>query len=161
MKIIKTKEEQAAEDKESIICLICGEPILEDLVEYEDEVSEGFIHFRCSDKAKQPIVIDLQLIKSLRFQGKHAYADALLKTFRKSVDQEKVQVAKEMQVRDRKIISMNCRRLNICSLCKIEPKLPNITLCLKCRDIKRRKYKESVLKEKQRLAELNKVNKNE
>jgi len=96
------------------------------------------------ENKQQPLVIDMQLIKSLRYQGKYDEATELLKTFRESVDKGKKQIKKEIEVRDRKIIANNCIKLNLCRICKENPPMKNKRICLRCKQEKSAKYKESL-----------------
>ena len=133
-----------------VICVLCRKPILESKIPYyvenenEKKIKKGYVHEECLKekiiKDKQPIVIDMNLIRSLRFEGRYGEAAALLEQFRADCKNEQNEIKKEFDSRDRKIVTLNCKKLNLCRYCRKEEPLPGKSICAKCKEEKRQSY---------------------
>ena len=84
-----------------------------------------------STKQLNPVTLDE--IKALRLRGYGDEATRALKTFHKSVREEKSQILKEMNEQDRKIKKNFAVKYNLCTQCMNEKPIDNFKLCVKCR----------------------------
>ena len=133
-----------------VLCVLCRKRIIKSKIPYyienedEQKVKKGYVHEECLKekiiKDKQPIVIDMNLIRSLRFEGRYGEAAALLEQFRADCKNEQKGIKKEFESRDRKIVTLNCKKLNLCRYCRMEKPLPGKSICANCKEEKRLSY---------------------
>jgi len=81
-------------------------------------------------RPNEVLVIDLELIKSLKYQGKHQEAQDLLEAFRKNGREGKEQLRKELLHQNYQV----CKVVGMCTMCTIREAEKPKFLCVVCKD---------------------------
>jgi len=84
-----------------------------------------------------PVEIDINLVRSLRLQGKTFEANELVKAYQKSKLDNKVQLSKELKVQEHKILKTKSQSMHRCLVCFKKANVKRMVVCLDCR-IRRR-----------------------
>lgn len=131
------------EEKNLNKCTICGYEFLDNEIMIEHD--NGYVHTYCETYSK-PVEITSEFIRTLRASGQHDAADELLKAFHKSKRQEKENLIKELDSRERKILHNICVRHNMCVMCKVNPMAEGKKYCQDCLERKKKYYKHNLIK---------------